>query len=314
MKRIQYHRYGGPEELRLEDAERPSPAKGEVLVRVVAASANPMDWGFRRGDAKLFTGSRFPRGLGHDFAGVVEAVGAGVDAFSAGDEVLGATDPRQAGAFAEAIVVKQKHVFRKPPGLPFEQAAALTITGMTAHTALIGKAKLRHGQSVFVAGCLGGVGRAGVQIALGRGARVAGSCSAAGRQEALALGVEEAVDYRTFDAAAFSARFDVVFDAAGALSPGQCDVMLKRGGVALHVTKPLSNMVRFLFSRRHHAIIARQDPQAMAELIAAAVAGRLCAAIGRKVLLADAIPALVQLEVHHQPKGKLLIEPGGGDS
>ena len=93
MQRIQYHRYGGPEELRLEDVERPSPAKGEVLVRVVAASANPMDWGFRRGDAKLFTGSRFPRGLGHDFAGVVEAVGPGVDAFNAGDEVLGATDP-----------------------------------------------------------------------------------------------------------------------------------------------------------------------------------------------------------------------------
>ena len=314
MKRIQYHRYGGPEELRLEDVERPSPAKGEVLVRVVAASANPMDWGFRRGDAKLFTGSRFPRGVGHDFAGVVEAVGAGVDVFSAGDEVLGATDPRQAGAFAEVITVKQKHVFRKPPELSFEQAAALTITGMTAYTALIGKAKLRADQSVFVTGCLGGVGRAGVQIALGRGARVAGSCSAAGHEEALALGVEHAVDYRSFNAAAFRARFDVVFDAAGALSPGQCDVMLKRGGVALHVTKPLSNMVRFLFSRRHHAIIARQDPEAMAELIAAAVAGRLRAAIGRTVPLLDAIPALVELELNHQPKGKLLITPAGGSS
>ena len=314
MKRIQYHRYGGPGELRLEDVERPSPAKGEVLVRVVAASANPMDWGLRKGEAKLFTGSRFPRGLGHDFAGVVEAVGDGVDAFRVGDEVLGATDPRQAGAFAELLSVKQEHVFRKPPALSFEQAAALTITGMTAYTALIGRAKLQAGQSVFVSGCLGGVGRAGVQIALGRGARVAGSCSAEGREAALALGMEEAVDYRTFDAAAFRARFDVVFDAAGALSPGQCDVMLKRGGVALHVTKPLSNMVRFLFSRRHHAIIARADPKAMAELIAAAAAGRLRAAIGRTVPLADAIPALVELEVNHQPKGKLIITPAGGGS
>ena len=272
----------------------------------------------------LFSGSGFPRGLGHDFAGVVEAVGAGVDAFGAGNEVLGATDPLQAGAFAELIAVKQKHVFRKPQELSFEQAAALTITGITAHTALIGKAKLRAGRSVFVTGCLGGVGRAGVQIALGRGARVAGSCSAAGRTEALALGVEDAVDYRTFDATAFRARFDVVFDAAGALSPSQCDVMLRRGGVALHVTKPLSNMLRFLFSRRHHAIIARQNRVAMAELIAAAAAGRLRAAIGRIVEgarqrdiarivpLADAIPALVELEVSHQPKGKLLIMPAGG--
>lgn len=309
MKRIQYHRYGGPEELRLEEVERPTPAKDEVLVRIVAAAANPMDWGIRQGNIRLLTGPRFPRGLGHDFAGVVEAVGEGVTAFAAGDEVLGATDLRQAGAFAEAVAVKAKLVFHKPAGLPFEQAAALTIPAATAYTALVTKGRLASGQSVFISGCLGAVGRAGAQIALGRGARVTGSCSAAARGEALSLGLEQAVDYREFDPDAFRGRFDLVFDAAGALSPRECATMLRRGGVALHVTKPFSNMVRFLFSRRHKMVFAQQSPEVMAELIAAAEQGSLGAAIGKRVPLSEAIPALVALEQRGQPKGKLLVLP-----
>ena len=103
-----------------------------------------------------------------------------------------------------------------------------------------------------------------------------------------------------------------MFDDAGALLPGQCDIMLKRGGVALHVTNPISNMVRVLFSGRYHAIVARHDAEAMVELIPAAEAGRLRAAIGRIVPPVDAIPGLVELEVDHQPKGKLIIEIAGG--
>ena len=101
----------------------------------------------------------------------------------------------------------------------------------------------------------------------------------------------------------------MVFDAAGALSRSQCDIMLKPKGVALHVTKPLSNMLRFIFSSRHKAIIAHQTPDAMAELVAAAEQGKLYAAIGQTVPLAEAIPALVRLETRNLPKGKLLIEP-----
>lgn len=293
MQRIQYYRYGGPDELRLKQVDRPTPANDEVLVRVAAAASNPMDWNIRRGELKILTGSHFPRGLGHDFAGVVEAVGTDIKRFKVGDEVLGATDPRQAGAFAELLAVKEKLVFHKPAGLSFDQAASLTIAGVTAYTALIEKGGLQAGQSVFVTGCMGGAGRAGVQIALDRGARVTGSCSAAAREGALAMGVEKAVDYRGFDPEAFRGRFDIVFDAAGALSPRECGLMLVRKGVALHVTKPFSNMVRFLFTRRHRVIIAHQSPEAMAELIGAAERGKLHWAIGRTVPLAEAIPALV---------------------
>ena len=204
MKRVQYLRYGAPEELRLDEVKQPDPERGQIRVQVRAAAANPMDWKIRRGEMKALSGFRFPRGLGHDFAGVVEAVGPGVERLKVGDEVFGVTSIRQAGAFAEYVVADEKNVGLKPPSISFEQAAALTIVGLTAWNALVAKARLRAGQSVFITGCLGGVGRSAVQIARMRGANIVGSCSASGREEALALGVGEVVDYRAFDIALVS--------------------------------------------------------------------------------------------------------------
>ncbi|WP_165644125.1 alcohol dehydrogenase catalytic domain-containing protein, partial [Mycobacteroides abscessus] len=117
MKRIQYHRYGGPEVMRLEEFEPQKLGSDDVLVRVRAAAANPMDFGIRNGAMKMVTGRSFPRGMGHDFAGVVEAVGENVTSVRVGDDVLGATPIKWAGAFAEAVVAEQKGVVKKPAGL-----------------------------------------------------------------------------------------------------------------------------------------------------------------------------------------------------
>ncbi len=152
MKRLQYHRYGGPDELRIDEVALPEPGSGQIRVRIRAAAANPMDWKIRNGELKMMTGRKFPRGLGHDFAGVVEAVGPDVTRFKAGDEVFGATGLKEAGAFAEALVAEEKTVFLKPQSLSFEEAAALPIVSATAWIALIDKAKLRAGQGVFIAG------------------------------------------------------------------------------------------------------------------------------------------------------------------
>jgi NADPH:quinone reductase-like Zn-dependent oxidoreductase len=243
MKRVQYLHYGAPEELRLDEVTPPDPGRGQIRVQVRAAAANPMDWKIRRGEIKALTGFRFPRGLGHDFAGVVEAVGPGVERLKVGDEVLGVTSIRQAGAFAECVVADEKNVWLKPPSLSFEQAAALTIVSLTAWNALVAKARLSAGQSVFITGCLGGVGRSAVQIARMRGANVAGSCSASRREEALALGVGEIIDYRAFDIAPYRRRFDVVFDTAGALSLSQCGAMLKRRGMSLHIVPTPTKLI-----------------------------------------------------------------------
>jgi NADPH:quinone reductase-like Zn-dependent oxidoreductase len=307
MRRIQYHRYGGPEEMCLEEVEIPKPGRGKVRVRVRGASANPADWKVRQGDLKLVSGSRFPRGLGHDFAGIVDAVGPEVTRLKVGDEVFGIKGIRDAGAFAEYLVVAEKSAFPKPASVSFELAAALPMASVTAWSAVVDRANVRAGQSVFVSGRLGGVGRAAVQIARMRGAEVAGSCSAPARDEALALGVREVADYRAFDIATYPQRFDLVFDTANALSLGQCSSMLKRGGVAVHVVFTPRKLMACLFSPRHKLASGNPTPQRMAGVTEAAEQRKLIPKIGRTVPLSDAIPALTELETAGAPKGKVVI-------
>jgi NADPH:quinone reductase-like Zn-dependent oxidoreductase len=309
MKRIQYHHYGGPEELLIEEVALPEPGRGQIRVRVWAAAANPMDWKLRRGELKMLVGSRFPRGLGHDFAGVVEAVGPEVKHFKAGDEVLGMTTMKQAGAFAEFLIADEKNAALKPPSISFEQAAALPIVSVTAWNALVEKAKLKAGQSIFLTGCLGGVGRLAVQMARNIGAVVTGSCSASGREEALALGVNEVVDYRAFDIAAYRHRFDVVFDTAGVLSLSQCGAMLKRRGKSLHIVPTPAKMIGCWLPSRHHLVFGYPTPECMAGITEAAERGQLVPAIGRIAPLSEAISALAELETTGLPKGKLVIVP-----
>jgi len=309
MKRVQYHEYGGPEVLRLEEFALPEPGRGQIRVRIKAAAANPMDWKIRSGELKTMTGQGFPRGLGHDFAGVVETVGPTVTRFKVGDEVFGATGLKQAGTFAEALITKERTVFLKPRSLSFGEAAAMPIVSATAWTALIDRAKLRAGQRVFITGCLGGVGRMAVQIAKMRDAEITGSCGASRLDEALALGVREVVDYRAFDANKYRGRFDAIFDTNGALLLGQCDAMLKRRGVALHIVPTPLKMIWSTLSSRHQTIFAQLTPQAMGGIVEATEQGRLAPTVGRAVPLFQAIPAIIELEKTGLRNGKLIITP-----
>ena len=174
---------------------------------------------------------------------------------------------------------------------------------------MVGKAKLRAGQQVLIPGCLGSVGRVAAQIARLRGAEVVGSCSAAGFDEARALGVREVVDYRGFNPDDYRGRFDAVYDVQGKFSIRQCGAMLKRGGVALHNVPKLWNMFWSLLSPRHKIVFAQLTPEFMAGISAAAAQGKLPPKIGRTVGLSEAILALVELEKTGLPKGKLIIVP-----
>ncbi|WP_422927481.1 NADP-dependent oxidoreductase [Singulisphaera sp. PoT] len=309
MKRVQYHRYGGSEVLSLEEFALAAPGHGQIRVRIKAAAYNPLDRKIRKGEMKMITGRTFPRGLGHDFAGVVEAVGPNATRFKIGDEVFGATGLKESGTFAEALVTEEKTVFFKPKSLSFEDAAALPVVSMTAWNALIDKAKLQSGQRVFITGCLGGVGRIAVQIAAMRGAEVTGSCSASGREEAMTLGVSEVVDYRAFDIAPHRDRFDVVFDTAGVLSLSQCGAMLKRRGMSLHIVPTPAKMIGCLLPSRHYLIFGNPTPECMAGITEAAEQGKLVPAIGRIAPLFEAISAVVELEATGLPKAKLVIVP-----
>ncbi|MDT0615706.1 NADP-dependent oxidoreductase [Streptomyces lancefieldiae] len=310
MKRIQYHQYGGPEVMRLEEFEPAPLSPDEVLVRVRAAAANPMDFGIRGGRMKHVTGRRFPRAMGYDFAGVVEAVGDRVTRLSVGDEVLGGTPIKWAGAFAEVVVAQEKGVVKKPGTLSFEDAAAIPTVGITALQALITKGKLQPGQAVFVHSCLGGVGRSAVQIALAHQATVAGSCRDTAKSEARDLGIDPVVDFG-FDPASLTRRFDLVLVAAGTLPVKAARTILKPGGRIISILPTPLNLVRSVLPGRFHAMIARPVTKDLEEVARAAGQGTLRLPIARTVPLSQAIPALTELEQNStERRGKLIITPG----
>lgn len=306
MKRIQYHQYGGPEVLRLEEFSPAAPGGGEVLVRVLAAAANPMDWKIRNGDTKLMTGRKFPRGLGHDFAGTVEGVGPGVTRFAVGDAVLGAVSLKASGAFAEMVVADENQIVNKPAELSYEQAATLPTVGVTALQALVDKGQLQAGQSVFINGCLGGVGRTAAQIALTRGASVSGSCRATASQEAVDLGIAPVVDF-DFDFSTLTGKFDIVFDTAGTLPLKDARTLLKPGGRILDINGSPAKMARGALPGPFNVLIAKYTSKDLDEISAAAARGQLTVPIARTVPLAQAIDALTELETRHNPKGGKLV-------
>ncbi len=311
MKRIQYHEYGGPEVMRLEEFKPGPLGAEEVLVRVRAAGANPMDFGIRGGRLKMMTGRRFPRGMGYDFSGVVEAVGDRVTRVHAGDEVVGGTRIKASGAFADVVVAREADVVKKPANLSFEDAATLPIVAVTALQAVITHGNLRSGQAVFVHSCLGGVGRSAVQIALAHQATVAGSCRDTARSEARDLGIDPVVDF-DFDPVPFTRRFDLVFDTGGlhGLPVKAARMMLKPGGRIISVLPTPANLLRSALPGPFHAFATQPNTKDLEEVAQAAARGTLRLPIARTVPLSQAVPALIELEQGGAAKrGKLIITP-----
>src|SRR4051812_36794355 len=179
MKAVRIHGFGGPEVLQLEEAPRPEPGPGEVLVRVHAAGVNPMDWKVRAGLFQRIP-YRLPLILGWDVSGTVEGVGPEVQGVAVGWEVHARTDITRDGAYAEYVLVAARDLVARPTLLDHVQAAALPIAGLTAWQALIegNGMNLREGQTVVILGGAGGVGTLAVQLARWRGARVIATGSA----------------------------------------------------------------------------------------------------------------------------------------
>ncbi len=217
MKAITHRCYGAPDALKLEDIERPTPADNEVLVKVHAASVNPLDWHLMRGTpsfVRLQTGLGKPNNarLGADFAGTVEAVGIKVKRFQAGDAVFGST----LGAFAEYVSVPEEGALvLKPANLTFEQAAAVPIAALTALQALRDKGQIQPGQKILVNGASGGVGTFAVQIAKSLGAEVTGVCSTRNVEMVRSIGADHVIDYTREDFTKSAQRYDLIVDNVG---------------------------------------------------------------------------------------------------
>src|SRR5262249_25778334 len=203
-----------PEVVRYGDLVKPTPADDEVLVRVRAASVNPLDWHYVEGTPYLvrldggFGKPENPR-LGVDFAGTGEAGGKDVRQFKPGDAVFGG----KTGAFAQYVSVReQRAIAPKPANVSFEQAAAVPIAALTALQALRDKGHLQAGQKVLINGASGGVGTFAVQIAKSYGAEVTGVCSTKNVELVRSLGADHVIDYTHDDFTKGAERYDLIVD------------------------------------------------------------------------------------------------------
>jgi NADPH:quinone reductase-like Zn-dependent oxidoreductase len=307
LNRIQYHRYGGPEEMRLESYELPALGKDEILVRVKTSSVNPVDWKIRQGAMKFMTGRRFPRAMGTDFSGVVEQVGASVTRFRAGDEVFGTVPVKPSGAFAQSLITKEKLAVKKPASISHEAAATLPVAGVTAWRGLVQKGRLKPGQRVFVNGAYGGVGQAVVQIAKALGASAAGRVGPSALVDARAMGMDPVLDYSQEIPASLNQQFDIVFDCNGSLTPSEGDALIRRGGVVLDINPTGAKFARSLYSRRRKILFGTQDAEILQQIADLAGGGKLSISIGRRATLEDAIAVISDLEAGRRAKGKTVI-------
>lgn len=243
MKSLQSRCYGGPDILDFTLVTKPSPASNEILVKVRAASVNPLDWHQMRGSpyiVRLDGGLGAPTDprIGVDFAGTVEAVGADVSHFKPGDEVFGGAS----GAFAEYVTIRESRtVVHKPVNMSFEQAAAVPIAAITALQALRDKGQLQAGQKVLINGASGGVGTFAVQIAKSMGAEVTGVCSTRNLAMVRSIGADHVFDYTREDYTQSGQSYDLIVDMVGNHSPLTNREVLTPNGRLVIVSGPKGN-------------------------------------------------------------------------
>lgn len=228
MLAISQDQLGGPEVLKVVDADRPEPGIGQILIRVHAAGVNPVDVMNRQ--TGIFVGKP-PFILGWDVSGTVEAIGVGVTLYRPGDEVFGMLPfPHGHGAYAEYVVGPTRAFVPKPANLDHVHAAALPLAGLTAWQALVDTARIGNGSRVLITGAAGGVGHLAVQIAKAYGAHVIGLASPDTETYVRSLGADEVIDYTTTDFGDVVAPLDVVLDVVGNDYPARALRTLEPGG------------------------------------------------------------------------------------
>lgn len=307
MKRVQFSRYGGPEEMSFAQHTLPDLASGRVRIRVKAAAINPLDWKLRQGAMKVVTGWKFPQGMGSDFAGVVEEVGRGISNFRVGDNVFGTVEIRKQGAFAEVVDADANLVIHKPASLSFSEAACIPIPAATAWAAVVGAAKARPGSHIFINGCSGAVGSFAVQLAQAYGARVSGSCGAASTAGVQTAGVAPVFSYADRAAIASNGPYDAVFDTLGTLPVIEGLKMLKPKGRFVDINPTPGRMLRGFISGRYSLVFATTGFKDLPDISKVAAKGTLRSAIALEAPFADALTLLRDAELGRRPPGRIVL-------
>ena len=237
MKAFVVERYG-QSGLRLSDVPTPAVGPRDVLVRVKAASVNPLDKMVRNGDFKRLLKYAPPFVLGHDVAGVVTKVGTEVRGYQVGDEVYARPRDLRIGTFAEYIAIDEADVARKPKSLTMAQAAAVPLVALAAWQTLVEVGKVQAGQKVLVHAGAGGLGSTVIQLARHLGCRVVTTANGKDAERLLALGANEVIDYTQGDFAQRVSGCDLVLDAVGGENLLKSLTVLRPGGLAISVVGP----------------------------------------------------------------------------
>ncbi len=321
MKAIVQERFGPPEVLRLADIDTPEVGADDVLVRVRAAALNPADWHILRGDplvARLMgIGLTKPKDpvAGSDAAGVVEAVGTNVRGLQPGEEVLGFVR----GAFAEFACAAEDKVVPKPPGLTFEQAAAVPIAATTALRGIRDVGEVKAGQRVLVNGAGGGVGTFAIQIAAAMGAEVTGVCSTGNVELVRSIGAAHVIDYTTEDFTDGRIRYDVILDNVSslplkrlrrALTP-KGTLVLNGGGSPGHVFGPIAGILKavvanLFVSQRLRPLPSKQEQEELLDVTRLIAEGKLTPVVDRTYPLTETAEGLSHVEQGHT-RGKIVV-------
>lgn len=324
MKAIVYRAYGSADVLALEEVEKPAPGDGEVLIRVRAASVNPLDAHFMRGRpfvARIAMGLTKPKRTrpGVDVAGEVESVGAGVTRFRPGDAVFGTC---LGGAFADYVCALESRLAAKGPGLTFEQAASLPVAGLTALQGVRDKGGIEPGRKVLINGAAGGIGTFAVQLAKAYGADVAGVCSTGNMDLVRSIGADRVIDYKKGDFTRSGESYDLILDAVGnlwfsagrrVLTPNGI-LVAAGGGVGPHgprlgrlAARLLTGLLQSRFSSRKLIVLmAKMNAEDLAALAALVEDGKIVPVLDVRHGLGEVREAIRYVAGGHT-RGKVVI-------
>ncbi len=321
MKAIVTTRYGPPEVLQLREIATPVPADDEVLIKLYAASVNPLDSFAMRGPLFFLPAigrllKPRQRVIGADVAGRVQSIGKDVKQFQPGDEVFGASFGRRGlGGFAEYVCTAEDRLAPKPANISFDGAAAVPVAAITALQGLRDKGRIQRGQRVLVDGASGGVGTFAVQIAKSFGAEVTAVCSPRNVNTARSIGADHVIDYTREDFTRSEQRYDLIlganahhsiFDYRRALNPGGIFVMV--GGAMVRILQAilLEPFLSRIGSRKMRFFIANITTKDLLFLKDLLEAGRIVPVIDRRYPLSEAADAIRYREEGHA-QGKVVI-------
>lgn len=306
MKAIVIDRYGGSDELRVRDMPLPDLGPTDLMIKVFAASVNPVDWKIREGYLKESISYRFPLILGWDAAGIVSAVGPEVTCFSIGDKVFSRTDIRRNGTYAEFVAVDEKYVARMPANLSFEEAASVPLVGLTAWQALVDLSGLTEGNRVLIHAGSGGVGSFAVQLAKSRGASVTTTCSTPHLSFVRSLGPDQIIDYTRTDFREMR-NVDIVFDTVGGEVYRDSFQVVRPNGVLVSILEQPDRERMEKTGVRALYLFMKSDGKELAQIAELLEKGKIKPTVGRTFPLEEVRKAH-ELSASRHAEGKIVLQ------